>query len=144
MDKVNCSHCGRTEGEYCRAASWQGLPCLSKKPPEPSVHSMFEEEPLGSAKSNETPLEAKRRIDMSNKPQLDVLTTQVGGTHYSSMAIQPIEYIMANNIGFAEGNVIKYVSRWRNKNGLQDLKKAHHMLSVLIEDEERKASKTAA
>lgn len=63
--------------------------------------------------------------------------TQIGGTHYRDMAIQPIEYILANGIGFAEGNVIKYVSRWKAKNGVEDLKKARHFLDMLIEFEEQ-------
>lgn len=66
------------------------------------------------------------------KSALDV---QEGGDHYKNMAIQPVQYIMANNIGFAEGNVIKYVSRWKNKNGVQDLKKARHFLDILIEQQ---------
>lgn len=61
------------------------------------------------------------------------MNTQVGGSHYTDMAIQPIEYIFANDIPFAEGNIIKYVSRYRAKNGLEDLKKARHMLNLLIE-----------
>ena len=64
---------------------------------------------------------------------LSIMNTQVGGNHYTKMAIQPIAYIFANDIGFAEGNIIKYVSRYRNKNGLEDLKKARHMLNLLIE-----------
>jgi len=64
------------------------------------------------------------------------LDVQEGGSHYKDMPIQPIEYILANNIPFTEGNVIKYVSRWRKKNGVADLKKARHMLDVLIEHEE--------
>jgi hypothetical protein len=64
------------------------------------------------------------------------LLTQVGGTHYTDMAIQPIEYILANNIPFPEGNVIKYVSRWRSKGGLKDVRKAVHHLQLLIEHEE--------
>ncbi|MFG1227157.1 DUF3310 domain-containing protein [Xanthobacter wiegelii] len=64
------------------------------------------------------------------------LEFQEGGSHYKDMPIQPIEYILANNIPFTEGNVIKYVSRWRKKNGVADLKKARHMLDVLIEHEE--------
>ena len=64
---------------------------------------------------------------------------QVGGRHYADMAIQPFHYIHLNGIGFAEGNVIKYVSRWRNKNGLEDLKKARHFLDMLIEMEEANA-----
>lgn len=60
------------------------------------------------------------------------LEVQVGGDHYKSMAIQPIEYIHANNIPFAEGSVIKYVSRWRAKNGIKDLEKARHFIDLLI------------
>ena len=59
-------------------------------------------------------------------------TQQVGGTHYQSLAIQPIEYILKNNMGWAEGEIIKYLSRWRLKNGLEDLKKAKSILDTLI------------
>lgn len=57
---------------------------------------------------------------------------QVGGSHYD-LAIQPWDYIAANQIGFFEGNVIKYVTRWKEKNGLEDLRKARHYLDKLIE-----------
>ena len=60
---------------------------------------------------------------------------QVGGGHYKDLAIQPAEFIHKNGIGYLEGAVIKYVSRWRNKNGLEDLKKARHYLDLLIEME---------
>lgn len=68
------------------------------------------------------------------------LDRQEGGGHYKGMAIQPFEYIHANGIGFAEGAVIKYVSRWRAKAGIEDLKKARHFLDLLIEAEQRKAT----
>ncbi len=68
---------------------------------------------------------------------MSALQTQEGGDHYKKMAIQPVEYIHKNGIGFIEGAVIKYVSRWRSKNGLEDLKKARHMLDLLIEMEDR-------
>lgn len=61
------------------------------------------------------------------------LDVQIGGSHYKDMAIQPIEFIQANGIGFMEGNVIKYVSRWKAKNGIPDLEKARHYLDMLIE-----------
>lgn len=63
---------------------------------------------------------------------------QVGGSHYCGMAIQPAEFCHANGIGFIEGCVIKYVCRWRKKNGVEDLRKARHFLDLLIEFEERK------
>jgi hypothetical protein len=67
------------------------------------------------------------------------LTKQVSGTHYKDLPIQPVEYIHANGIGYFEGNVIKYVSRWRAKNGIADLEKAKHYIELLIEMENRNA-----
>ena len=61
------------------------------------------------------------------------LNKQVGGSHYRDKGIQPIIYIHANELGFCEGNVVKYVTRWRDKNGVADLKKAIHYLELLIE-----------
>jgi hypothetical protein len=58
---------------------------------------------------------------------------QEGGSHYKNQAIQAWDYIAVNNIGYFEGNIIKYVSRWRKKGGLEDLRKARHYLDKLIE-----------
>lgn len=58
---------------------------------------------------------------------------QVAGSHYKTKAIQPWDYIAANELGYFEGNIIKYVSRWRDKGGVQDLLKAQHYLDKLIE-----------
>ena len=58
---------------------------------------------------------------------------QIQGDHYASKAIQPIDYILANGLGYCEGNVVKYVSRWREKGGLSDLLKAKHYIEFLIE-----------
>ena len=58
---------------------------------------------------------------------------QVGGAHYATKAIQPWDYIVANNLGYLEGNIVKYVSRWKDKGGVEDLKKAQHYLQKLIE-----------
>jgi hypothetical protein len=60
---------------------------------------------------------------------------QIGGSHYVKMRIQPAEYIIKNGIGFCEGNVIKYVSRWRDKGGVEDLRKARHYIDMLIDHE---------
>lgn len=70
---------------------------------------------------------------------MSALEVQEGGDHYKTLKIQPIEYIHANGIAFAEGSVIKYVTRWRSKNGIADLKKARHFLDLLIELEEKGA-----
>lgn len=64
---------------------------------------------------------------------MSALDKQIGGNHYKDMSIQPIEYIVKNDIPFLEGNVIKYVSRWRKKNGVADLEKAKHYIELLIE-----------
>ena len=58
---------------------------------------------------------------------------QVAGSHYKTKAIQPWDYIAANELGYFEGNIVKYVSRWRDKGGVQDLLKARHYLDKLIE-----------
>ena len=60
---------------------------------------------------------------------------QVGGDHYKKMKIQPIDYIMANQMPFCEASIVKYVSRWRDKNGIQDLRKAKQLIDFIIEDE---------
>ncbi len=62
--------------------------------------------------------------------------SQVGGTHYTRLAIQPWEYIFQNGLGYFEGSAIKYLSRWRNKGGIEDLRKARHFIEQLIEFEE--------
>jgi hypothetical protein len=65
---------------------------------------------------------------------------QQGGSHYLEMAIQPVEFIHKNGIGFIEGCVINYVSRWRKKGGVEDLRKAKHFIELLIEMETSKTT----
>lgn len=69
------------------------------------------------------------------------LDTQVGGDHYKSLPIQVVEYNFFNDIPYMEGNIIKYITRWRTKNGIQDLEKAKHYIELLIELEKRKQDK---
>lgn len=57
---------------------------------------------------------------------------QIGGTHYSDMVIQPIDFINKNKLLFCEANVIKYVCRHRNKNGKEDIMKAIHYLELIL------------
>ncbi len=68
--------------------------------------------------------------------------TQVGGSHYRDLVIQPSEFIHRNRLGWCEGNVIKYVSRHRAKNGKEDLLKALHYLNLLLEWEYPAAENT--
>lgn len=82
------------------------------------------------------------KVTMEEDEAWDALSKQVAGNHYKDLPIQPVEYIHANAIGYFEGNVIKYVSRWRKKNGVADLEKAKHYIDLLIELEERNAGET--
>ena len=66
------------------------------------------------------------------KPPEGALAVQEGGDHYKSLPIQPVEYAHANKIPFAEGSVIKYVTRHRSKNREQDIKKAMHFLALIL------------
>lgn len=61
---------------------------------------------------------------------------QIGGDHYKEKSIQPWDFIAANGLGYFEGNIVKYVSRWRDKGGINDLKKARHYLDKLLELED--------
>lgn len=72
---------------------------------------------------------------------LEANSVQFGGLHYKAKAIQPWDYIIANDLGFLEGNAIKYLTRWRDKGGLDDLRKAGHYIQKLIEVETQKGTK---
>ena len=65
---------------------------------------------------------------------------QHGGTHYKEVSIEPWDYVAANGLGFFEGNAIKYLTRWRDKGGIEDLKKAGHYVQKLIEVETAKGT----
>ena len=58
---------------------------------------------------------------------------QVDGDHYRTKGIQPWDYIAANDLGFFEGSAIKYLTRWKDKGGIADLRKAIHFIEKLIE-----------
>ena len=61
------------------------------------------------------------------------LDEQIGGTHYKDVTIQPVEYIERNNLGFCAGNVVKYVTRYKQKGGKEDLMKARHYIDLMLE-----------
>ena len=86
-------------------------------------------------------LDQHRRQDMSTLRRRTAMAAndvQHGGDHYKTKAIQPWDFIVSNNIGFLEGNAIKYLCRWRDKGGIQDLEKARHYIDKLIEVEKAK------
>jgi len=63
----------------------------------------------------------------------DANKVQVGGRHYKQFQIQPWDAILSWQLGFLDGNAVKYLARWRHKGGVEDLKKAKHYLDKLIE-----------
>lgn len=68
--------------------------------------------------------------------------TQVAGNHYKQFRIEPWDAIIDWRLGYLDGNAVKYLSRWRHKNGLEDLKKARHYIDKLIETEMEKQNGT--
>lgn len=76
----------------------------------------------------------KTQLDLSiDQVQSTALSKQVGGDHYKNFAIQPVKFITANNLGYIEGNVIKYLCRHEHKNGRKDLEKAIHYIEMLMD-----------
>jgi len=69
------------------------------------------------------------------------MDVQIAGDHYKGKLIQPVEYIHANNLNFLEGCIVKRITRWRDKDGFQDLEKIKHEVDLLIEMEKKYASK---
>lgn len=58
---------------------------------------------------------------------------QVGGDHYKKCGIEPVEYIHANGLDFNEGSIVKYISRHRNKNGAEDIRKIKDYCDIILE-----------
>jgi hypothetical protein len=69
---------------------------------------------------------------------------QINGTHYKSMVIQPTQFIMANQLGWCEGNAIKYICRYKQKNGRTDIEKAIHYLQILLESLDEKGNEKSS
>ena len=97
----------------------------------------WEEDTLARRKSIDdiTPAEwdAMAARGRETQAQYDALNKQVGGKHYADMKIQPVEFITANELGFLEGNVVKYICRHHAKNGAEDIKKAIHYCELLLQ-----------
>ena len=84
--------------------------------------------------------ETIRSIEEALRPQgLGVNDIQHGGDHYKKYGdLQPWDVITAWNLGYLDGTALKYIARWRDKNGIEDLKKAIHFLQKTIDVEEKK------
>lgn len=72
------------------------------------------------------------QIDTQDEDKANPLNEQIGGNHYSKMAIQPVEFIEANHLPFIEGNIVKYACRHESKNGAEDIRKVIHYAKLLL------------
>ena len=87
--------------------------------------------------NNATPQEWDKAFkDWLGRPKKTTVptSTQVGGKHYKGCKIQPIEYIQANSLSYEQGNVVKYITRYKDKGGVEDLRKAIHYIELIIGD----------
>lgn len=73
---------------------------------------------------------------------LDSNETQIGGDHYEKLSIQVWDYVDANELDYFQGSIIKYVTRWRDKGGVEDLRKAKHFIEKYIELKGKKRGST--
>lgn len=97
--------------------------------------------PFGPRKSEEAEGNPFDRYDVYPVHQVNspahisqsAFATQVGGSHYKGMKIQPMEYALTNNLGYCEATALKYISRWKLKGGIADLDKAIHFIQLLKE-----------
>lgn len=83
---------------------------------------------------------AELAAELLVRREQSALDVQVGGDHYKKLAIQPMEYSMANKLDACQHTAIKYITRFRDKGGVGDLEKAKHVIDMLIEFEQRKAT----
>ena len=120
MDDIACERCGWI---YMSAPDRATHMCIPKKPGRYMTDLGRELYETGLA-------------HMKNEQKAN--DRQEGGSHYKTKAIQPWDYVAANDLGYFEGNVIKYVTRFKDKHGIADLRKARHYLDKLIEVEEAK------
>jgi len=80
-----------------------------------------------------TASQTMNKYTKTEENKMSSLDIQVGGGHYKDYAIQPVEFIHKNKIPYIEGCAIKYLCRWREKGGIEDLKKARHYIELLID-----------
>lgn len=78
----------------------------------------------------------KLREDLVTNAPPKASETQIAGNHYSKLKIQPMRYALENELNYGQANAVKYITRYKDKNGIEDLKKAIHCIELLIEFEE--------
>lgn len=79
------------------------------------------------------PKALEKKVEEMQEKEVSALDKQVAGGHYKDLKIQPVEYIVANNLSFLEGNIVKYTTRHRMKGGAEDIKKVIHYCELILE-----------
>lgn len=115
-------------GNGLNSAGWSGIP-------SPEQASEF----VARQQKQDPDRGVERALGSVAGPH-SALHVQIGGDHYKSTVIQPVEYISANNLNFLEGCIVKRITRWRVKNGVEDLLKIKHEVDLLIEMEQRQGN----
>jgi hypothetical protein len=124
----------RTAGQLGEAAVAKAVQASVDQTPTPAAPQAA---PVAPSFTEDDAVALLRKA--SQAPAPSPLTVQIGGSHYKNMPIQPLVYSEMNNLSFTEASVVKYVSRWQSKNGIEDLKKARDMLDKKIALEQARA-----
>lgn len=97
---------------------------------------------LTMSELSETNKSMSMQASLKSLTSMDANDIQVGGSHYKTTKIQPWDYVVANNLDYFQGTIIKYITRWRDKGGVEDLEKARHFLDKYIEVERERHAGT--
>lgn len=82
--------------------------------------------------------QTQEKLNLLDAKQTQANEKQVGGKHYKQFKYQPWDVVVDWNLGYLDGTALKYIARWKDKNGLEDIKKAIHFLEKLLEVESGK------
>jgi hypothetical protein len=128
---VNCKH--QIDWNFCTECN--GFPYRNDDVYGPSKRYGQESDIIGRSNLLNSQEDTQNRSPNTHSGHVrsDIRNTQIAGTHYTKLGIQPMEYALANNFNYLESFALKYLSRHRNKNGRQDLEKLLHCVELLIE-----------
>lgn len=115
--------------------AWSCIGCCFDNDGECTRPSEF-----STCKSYDHVIWIKKESEVPQEPIARATDKQEGGNHYKT-AIQPVDYIHANSLDFFEGNVVKYVTRHKKKNGAEDIRKAIHYLEMILQFQYPKETK---
>lgn len=119
--------------KQAKGALWPGRG-LSSKDIRSAAKRIAEAAPTAQESDN-------RLRDLGRRMALSARDRQVGGDHYAKLAIQPMRYSMENGLNALQHTIIKYVTRYKDKGGIEDLHKAAHSVELLIQHELDEARK---